>query len=65
MDTYTLAEARDLLRPLVEGVRTGGGPIAITEGGRPVVVLIAVEELEALQRLRDEADAAAAGEACW
>ncbi|MCF3103773.1 type II toxin-antitoxin system Phd/YefM family antitoxin [Streptomyces roseoverticillatus] len=60
MDTCTLAEARDLLGPLVNSVRLGGGPIAITENGKPVVVLISVEELEVLQRARDEADLALA-----
>ncbi|MGK5734075.1 type II toxin-antitoxin system Phd/YefM family antitoxin [Streptomyces sp. URMC 124] len=60
MDTYSLVEARNQLGQLVGRVRHGREPILISEYGKPAAVLMPIEELEELQRLRDEADLALA-----
>ncbi|MEV5381170.1 type II toxin-antitoxin system Phd/YefM family antitoxin [Streptomyces nondiastaticus] len=60
MDTYSLVEARNQLGQLVGRVRHGHEHILISEYGKPAAALIPIEELEELQRLRDEADLALA-----
>ncbi|MFH8785927.1 type II toxin-antitoxin system Phd/YefM family antitoxin [Streptomyces roseoverticillatus] len=60
MDTYSLVDARNQLGQLVGRVRHGHEHILISEYGKPAAALIPIEELEELQRLRDEADLALA-----
>ncbi|QLE73656.1 type II toxin-antitoxin system Phd/YefM family antitoxin [Streptomyces rectiverticillatus] len=60
MDTYSLVEARNQLGQLVGRVRHGREHILISEYGKPAAVLMPIEELEELQRFRDEADLALA-----
>ncbi|MFE5873373.1 type II toxin-antitoxin system Phd/YefM family antitoxin [Streptomyces roseifaciens] len=55
MDTYSLVEARNQLGQLVGRVRHGHEHIIITEYGKPAAAVIPIEELEELQRFRDEA----------
>ncbi|WP_329401387.1 type II toxin-antitoxin system Phd/YefM family antitoxin [Streptomyces melanogenes] len=60
METYPLVEARNQLGQLVGRVRHGGEHILISEYGKPAAALVPIEELEELERLRDEADLALA-----
>lgn len=60
MDTYPLVEARNRLGQLVGRVRHGREHILISEYGKPAAALVPIEELEELERLRDEADIAEA-----
>ncbi|MEV0217959.1 type II toxin-antitoxin system prevent-host-death family antitoxin [Streptomyces sp. NPDC050704] len=60
METYPLVEARNQLGQLVGRVRHGGEHILISEYGKPAAALVPIEELEELERLRDEADIALA-----
>jgi prevent-host-death family protein len=60
MKTYPLVEARNQLGQLVGRVRHGHEQILISEYGRPAAALVPIEEIEELQRLRDEADLAEA-----
>ncbi|OKK06105.1 hypothetical protein AMK26_08500 [Streptomyces sp. CB03234] len=60
MDTYPLVEARNQLGQLVGRVRHGREHILISEYGKPAAALVPIEELEELERLRDEADIAEA-----
>ncbi|MFF0446476.1 type II toxin-antitoxin system Phd/YefM family antitoxin [Streptomyces sp. NPDC004609] len=60
METYALVEARNQLGQLVGRVRHGHEQILISEYGKPAAALVPVEELEELERLRDEADVAEA-----
>ncbi|MGW2562837.1 type II toxin-antitoxin system Phd/YefM family antitoxin [Streptomyces sp. NPDC001514] len=56
METYPLVEARNQLGQLVGRVRHGHEHFLISEYGKPAAALVPIEELEELQRLRDEAD---------
>ncbi|MER5784776.1 type II toxin-antitoxin system Phd/YefM family antitoxin [Streptomyces mobaraensis] len=60
MDKYPLVEARNQLGQLVGRVRHGHERIVITEYGKPAAVIMPIEEMEELQRFRDEADLALA-----
>ncbi|MEU5436653.1 type II toxin-antitoxin system Phd/YefM family antitoxin [Streptomyces sp. NPDC020719] len=60
METYPLVEARNQLGQLVGRVRHGGEHILISEYGKPAAALVPIEELEELERLRDQADLAEA-----
>ncbi|WP_137988734.1 type II toxin-antitoxin system Phd/YefM family antitoxin [Streptomyces vilmorinianum] len=60
MDTYPLVEARNQLGQLVGRVRHGHEHILISEYGKPAAALVPIDELEELQRFRDEADIAEA-----
>ncbi|MHA5052652.1 type II toxin-antitoxin system Phd/YefM family antitoxin [Streptomyces sp. SD15] len=60
METYPLVEARNQLGQLVGRVRHGGEHILISEYGKPAAALVPIEELEELERLRDQVDVAEA-----
>lgn len=60
METYPLVEARNQLGQLVGRVRHGREHIVISEYGKPAAALVPVEELEELERLRDQVDIAEA-----
>ncbi|MGW7006574.1 type II toxin-antitoxin system Phd/YefM family antitoxin [Streptomyces sp. NPDC054933] len=59
-ETYSLVQARNELGQLVNRVRHGHETIVISDYGTPAAVLIPVDELAELRRLRDEADVAEA-----
>jgi antitoxin YefM len=53
MTTVPLATARDQLSALVEGVVGTHDRVTVTRNGLPAVVIIAVEDLEALEETLD------------
>ena len=56
--TYPLTQASSRLGELVSRARFGRERLTITEHGRPVAVIISVDDLEELQRAQDAADLA-------
>ncbi|TKA00468.1 type II toxin-antitoxin system Phd/YefM family antitoxin [Actinacidiphila oryziradicis] len=60
METYRLAEAREHLDELYGRVRNSHEHIAIAESGEAEIALIPIGEFREYERLRDEADLAAA-----
>lgn len=49
MDTVPLAEAKDRLSALVNEISTTHAHYTITRNGRPVVVMLPVDDLDALE----------------
>ena len=49
MQTVSVSEAKDRLSQLVESVDTTHDAVTITRHGRPAVVMLSVDDLEALQ----------------
>lgn len=67
MQTVSVSEAKDRLSQLVESIDTTHDAVTITRHGRPAVVMLSVDDLEALQEtlalLRDPQHAAEVAEA--
>ncbi|MCT1395479.1 MULTISPECIES: type II toxin-antitoxin system Phd/YefM family antitoxin [Microbacterium] len=49
MQTISVSEAKDRLSQLVESIDTTHDAVTITRHGRPAVVMLSVDDLEALQ----------------
>lgn len=67
MQTVSVSEAKDRLSQLVESIDTTHDAVTITRHGRPAVVMLSVDDLEALQEtlalLHDPQHAAEVAEA--
>jgi prevent-host-death family protein len=55
----SISEARDRLGEIVSRAQFGGEHTVLTRRGKPVAVVISIDELRELQALEDEADLAA------
>ncbi|RJR32478.1 MAG: type II toxin-antitoxin system Phd/YefM family antitoxin [Desulfobacteraceae bacterium] len=51
-EQYTIAEAKNKLPSIVHAVQQGS-PVKLTRHGRPVAVLLSIEEYERLSRKRE------------
>lgn len=58
-DTVSLSDARNGLSDLVNRARYGGERVHLSSRGKPVAVLLSVEDFEALEALEDATDAQA------
>jgi len=62
-DTVSLSDARNGLSELVNRARYGGERVTLSSRGKPVAVLLSVEDFEALEAMEDAADVRAYDEA--
>lgn len=62
-DAVSLSDARNGLSDLVNRARFGGERVQLSSRGKPVAVLLSVEDFEALEALEDAADVRAYDEA--
>ena len=62
-DAISLTDARDTLGDLVAKVRHTGERVPLSKNGRPVAVLVSLDDLKALETLEDAEDVRAYDEA--